>query len=523
MTHAHSLGTSAIRILHVAQGVFLLVPAMSILLLTVGHDEAWLLLTIRDMVEKGTYASGAFLGPLTTGGIYSLSQAAIARLLPNQVWIARTFSYVCWLLLYREVVKYTRSELEDPGARVVARTAFFAVPGGLTLTALAFGFVPALLVSVYALRLWDTTDDAHPFRYVWSGVFLGLAVATRVNFLVLLPALIFWTLLTKRTWRAVLPATLVAALAVLVSAASVWALSAFTPSSQQLLQETVRDTGFRSFAIDYVRLFWNWEVLNDHLFLPVAVAITGFGVYIHLSRDRLNDGWAVLLVGASIMLAAWLVLSPIPHLRYIWPALFVLFIYGGIALGRLYTWGAEHGNSSVTALALVVSATMLATGGGFALKQLAHGNSDLLSFEWSRESEQLRFRRFDHAQHQREFARHLRDKMPADEVIGVLFSSVTMRFLTGLECVGPVEWKAGLVDQERLPEYFVIDPLVGSYLYPDPNSPVFAEFVQNAEVVYRRGDYTLLRVSESETDYEAIFTSLYRGFPAVPPHGAAEG
>lgn len=490
--------------------LLLVFPLISIFLLTLGHDEAWLLQSIRNLVENGIYASGVYLGPLTTGGLYTIGQVVVGSIFPGKIIFARFFSYICLVLLYMEVLKCNRKSLGDDIAILLATSTFFMVPGVMVLTSQAFGFVPATLLSFYAVSTWNNSNGSKKKKIISTGILLGFACATRVNFFVLLPGFLLWVIVHKRNRKENFNEALtVVLIAILIIIIDLKIISFFSPDRDRLAAETLTNSGFNFYSLDYVKFLNKWHVLNEYISLPLAVFITAIA-FISWNGRELQE-LKVLLVTGWMMLFAWLFFSPIPHLRYIWPALFYIFIYGGQELGMLYVWANKKDNFILKRMIFIVSFSVLLTGGFFGVSQIAQGNSDLLSFEWSRESELLPFRRFRHIQDQNAIKKYIKTNVPENEVLGILYSSITMKYLTGHDYIGPLEWKAGLFSNAKLPDRLIIDPLIGSYLYPDPTD--WAYLIENSEIEYRSGDYYILKINRNNFQYDRIFECLSRGYP----------
>ena len=142
-----------------------------------------MLATVGNIISKGEYAAGAYAGPLTTGGVYALSQAVIGFFFPGNIFLARIFSYICLLLLFNEVRSILQRFFDDRVSGLIASTAFFAVPGALTLTVQAYGFLPAMLFCVYGIKQWKYAQTGSRLGLLWSGILLGIASATRMEFL----------------------------------------------------------------------------------------------------------------------------------------------------------------------------------------------------------------------------------------------------------------------------------------------------------------------------------------------------
>ena len=299
-------------------------------------------------------------------------------------------------------------------------------------------------------------------------------------------------------------------IAVVAFSLSVYALSLFSPNEAVLLAEAKGGTGFADIGFNYVKLFRKWEVLNGFLPVALAIAVSIVPYYACSNLFRFRQYLILALAAAWALLSFWLFLSPIPHLRYIWPALMVFFLILGICIGALYQAGTYRGIKWMRISALVITIALQCASVIAATRQIASGNSDILSWEWSRETELQPFSAFKQASMQRTFADYLVGNLPQDEQVGVLGACITLRYLTGLECVGFEEWKRGLVDLRKPPRFIVIDTMMGTYLYPD--SEAFSKLISNSEIVYSNGGYSLREVKDSFSMYDELFMNMSRGF-----------
>jgi len=133
----------------------------------------------------------------------------------------------------------------------------------------------------------------------------------------------------------------------------------------------------------------------------------------------------------------------------------------------LHAWGVAHHEPVARIASLVLALACLITGLGSTLRDLAQGEGNMLSWEWSRETPMDYFRRFQHLHDQRGAAQYLSEHASADETIGVLGLDTELKYLTGRRLISLQAlnkngtWK----DAQPLPRRLVLTPMVGSYMY----------------------------------------------------------
>ena len=104
------------------------------------------------------------------------------------------------------------------------------------------------------------------------------------------------------------------------------------------------------------------------------------------------------------------------------------------------------------------------------MRDLAHGESDFLTWEWSREAPIQVFRRFQYVKDQRAVARYLVEHARGDEDIGVVGRDRALHYLSGRRLVPLTNFVADgrWTDPRRLPRRLLVGPMVGTRLYFRP-------------------------------------------------------
>jgi hypothetical protein len=255
-------------------------------------------------------------------------------------------------------------------------------------------------------------------------------------------------------------------------------------------------TGMRAAVFDYPRLLNKW-VIGESFMSPALLVLATLIVWVTLrgSKNPASSASAVLIVSGWLLWLAWMTRSPLAHLRYLWPALACFAVVLGTGLARLHAWGVSRDEPAPRLAALVLALSCVVTGLGSTLRALAHGEGNILSWEWSRETPIDYFRRFQHLHDQRAAAQFLRDHANDDQTIGVLGLDMELRYLTGrrlipLKTLGDNNaWK----DPQHLPRRLVLTPMIGSYMYLTPAGYRWIE--ENCTLEAQFGHYCFYRVT----------------------------
>jgi hypothetical protein len=255
-------------------------------------------------------------------------------------------------------------------------------------------------------------------------------------------------------------------------------------------------TGATGAILDYPRLLNKWVIGESFMSPALLVLATLVGCVIIRRNDRRSSIVASILIPCGWLLwIAWLARSPIPHLRYLWPALACFAVVLGFGLAYLHEWGQAQRQPLARIAALTLALTCIGSGLGSTLRDLVHGEGNILSWEWSRETPADYYRRFQYVHDQRAAARYLRDQTTPNEDIGVVGLDMELRYLTGRRLI-PLQtlaqgnaWK----DPTHLPRRLMISPMVGSYLYLRPQGHRWIE--ENCTLEAQFGRYSFYRVT----------------------------
>ena len=124
-----------------------------------------------------------------------------------------------------------------------------------------------------------------------------------------------------------------------------------------------------------------------------------------------------LLSFAWLLWLVWMYQAPLPHLRYLWPALASFAILSGAALAWLHVGGAKREEASFRIPALLTALSCLVFFYGASLRAIVFGEGDLMSFEWAGRSALHHYDTFEYPRHQERMAAYLMKAVAEDEEV----------------------------------------------------------------------------------------------------------
>lgn len=432
----------------------------SAILMSLADDEAWILYGVQGLAERAEFAHRFGPGATTTGGLHSIVEMLLFRLAGNCVPVLRSFSIVCLVLMVREIFVWSRGAGFSAPAAWLAGTVLVAVPGTLTLAGSAYAAVPAALLTLAGIRRWDPlAAGASRRRWISAGL-LGLAAATRIQCILVFPALAVASIPRERLrgsqWRS---AGIALAFAGAIVVASYAGHVLLQVDSEKAVSVAGHAAGFgRSYALPFI--LRKWLSANQFLALPLLVGAS-FAAYWLVrvgfeSRERL---WG--LVGSGWLIwSSWTVFAPIPHLRYLWPGLAAFSCVLGFALGQLYERGVRDDQLGLRAGALLIGIACLVTGSITTARNLVVGDLNTVAWEW-RGIVDLGSAGSGHISEQAKMAEYLRG-LPADARVASLDYPVELEFLSGRP-IDRIQWYARgqRLAGQPLPGWILITPHLG--------------------------------------------------------------
>lgn len=474
--------------------LLLLISFVLIFLFTLSVDEAWLIDNFRDIYTKDTARLKIAPLSLTNGGIYVLVGIVLYSIFGLVIWPYRILSFLSLCVIIYILWIWSQERWKNQKTSLIVPAVFLGVWGTVELGALSLAEMPATLLLLLGLNfLMNSSESKHSFRSLLvSGIFFGFAASSRMNFVVIFPALFLEALFVQRNkYRVIGERLIICSIGILVLSICHLIVILISPESvTDLLSRSFRDSGLQGAWIDYPRILNKWVVANGFLPLYLMMAVSLFAIFDASSNSQL---FRILVIFGWVHWLSWLFRAPIPHLRYFWPTLMAFGITGGFALGDLYrraqNTSLKGWNTGI--LLVVLGFSIMGMINGF--RSLLIGDSNIISWEWSRESPLSTFRWIRYKPNQDKMAAYLKKTVESQE-IGILGMDLGMGILSGIDII-PLSHhvEEGHWTSDPLPRKILISPLIGHYLYMDPGFWNWAEKNLQKEVQF--GHYVLYKVS----------------------------
>ena len=476
--------------------VFLLLFLAAAKLLTVEADEAWNLLSTMHAFGISLPPTDAILSPvLTSGGVHFLIHGLLARI-TDSMFAHRLVSLVFAIALLATAYRALR-QMDRPKPVALAGTALFAaVPGFLFQAGLATAEIIATYFTILGCLYWARRGQSSNLAALLSGLLFGLACATRVNCVVVLPAILIYALLAgdvslTRLGRVLL--TIGTAGATMLLAIAVYFIAAQASSGSEVGHFFLGATGVTA-PKSPTHVVWAF-VISDRV-MPIWL-IAAIGAAYVVSTSEGGDGAtgaqsskvsALLLLVGLAGLAAWIAKAPIPHVRYLWPAVPCLWLAGIIQLTQPAIT-AQRGLRALPFHLLILAACgariaadslSLANGESLTLVYQANGMSPL----------QLPNGSFHAARDQRALAAFVASQASDARFYGLIPANSYPLTLLGRRAIPPVQTMGSAG-----PRFLIVNPADVSVWHPD------AAFVQwmraSTTPAFVSGDFAAFRVKDS--------------------------
>lgn len=334
----------------------------TIFTMTVEYDEAWIAASTIRLINGDLYPEVVTV--FTTGGLYTLVVGAASALGLPPIIVARLLAFASLAGVFVIIHRLAKNWFDLNEERRLVLLMAIAAPGTLTLGAMGYGIVPAMLAFLCAVLAWESYPDKTLKRIALTGLFLGLAMATRLTFVPVLPVFLIWSAANLQSPKANVAAggasAVLALLILIVCLAIQFELSnkgalPFDQAVANNLSSTGAGAGMPTAA-----RFLSF-IVKGTLFVPISLVL----LVIAIAWGRRFEAdpapapyetFVQILTLAGLAVAGfWVLKSPFQHVRYIWPAVFLFYLGGGIYLaelvGRLLRDGAKQ--QAVLACAIV--------------------------------------------------------------------------------------------------------------------------------------------------------------------------
>jgi hypothetical protein len=473
---------------------FLAVFGTAASLLTVEADEAWILLSTMNAFGIALPPSEALASPtLTSGGIHLLIHGALAWIGSNMI-VHRLVSLLCALLLLVTVFMVLK-RLNRPTPIALAATALFAaVPGFIFQASLATAEIIATLLLFWGCLHWVRRGQSSYLHALSSGFLIGLACSTRVNCVVALPAILIYAIFAGSDWRRRLVPTVLtmaSALATLGVAMGLYYLAAHTGSGSEAQSFFLSSSGVEGVKSP-THLLWAF-VISDRI-MPIWLMAAIGGAYLmsvaapdsHRHQESTRLSAIFLLIGLG-GIAAWVAKAPIPHVRYLWPAVPCLWFAGIVQLTQLFV--VRRAKYEALALHLLILA---ACGTRLAADALIVANGESLTLVYQANGMApyaLPTGSFHAAHDQRALAAFLAGQPPDARFYAAIPASAFPIILLSKRTIARVETMSS-----SGPRYVVMSPGDLTVWHPDA---AFIQWIRTStEPAFVSGDFAAFRVKD---------------------------
>lgn len=498
LSYQQLLEQSLTRLLFVFLGCFVLITFLGIFLITLGFDEAWILSGIRDIVFRSNPFAVAPV--ISSGGFYAFVHIVITFFAANTLWIHRAFPFLCFLILCVSIVYYFGAYFHTRFCGYLVLASFLGAPGTTLLASSAYANIPVYLLVLLTIVLWHVLRDRYWTRGITCGVLAGIAAATRPNELVLLPSIVLWALFQKENKKSEVAISIVCAVVgAIVFASCVIALWMLTPEATQINTSHVASgAGLSNALFDYPRTLNRWIISQHYLPLFIIMLSTVIGQVVYKEENNKRSSWPILILFAWAAWGAWMLQTPIPHLRYLWSSLASFMLILGLGIGKIYQLGVTKDNTKYRIIAIILALACITTELGNGIRNLVYGDSNNISFEWAGQAPLDYYRRFQAIEDQREAAKYVRERSTPNEEIAVLGLDYEIQYLTGKRIVSITNLVRDNLPSHSYPKRFFIPPMAGNFTYLNPDTFVWIE--HNCELEKQIGRYSFYRVKDKFPD-----------------------
>lgn len=474
---------------------FVLTFCAGVFVLTLEPDESWILFSTMKAFGIPLPPTSAVDNPvLTSGGLHLVLHGLIAQVAGTNISVHRLASIIVTLVLLGIVFQIIEHQVKDRVLAAAGTALFATAPGFLLQSSLATAEIMATTIFLVAVLYWVHLGGRSVAMAIIGGVIFGLACATRMTCLSMLPAILVWSIFAHRVWSARLfyPVLGVAiALFVYVAFVLVY-FNLFNDSvwSMGVMKNALASGITRPYEGLIMRL--NYLATGDSIIPVIAIVALGAWLISQLGNrdvcpETLNLCSFLFLAGSAGWLA-WVIKSPIPHIRYLWPAIPMLWLaailLGLSALSKIK----QQKTVMIVHLALII---MCASQGLLNLRMLAVGDSLALVYEAARRSELGTPKQFLLARiHQNEMAKILEGlPLSANIYAYVEPAAYPMTYISG-RTVKSLRHAF----KESTEDYLLVLPSDNSIWLPKWD--LIGWIQNNTTLAERRGEYKLYKIRE---------------------------
>ena len=518
---------AAAAALRVGLLVWALLAVAAVFVMTLGTDEAWVLNGLRSVLHPQVEHLSTEL-IVTSGGPFALVNVLLESAAGSRVWLHRLVSLACLGGAFVLVLRHGGEVRTPASARWAMAAPLVAVPGAAEVGTAALGTSMGLCLMLAALTLWASTRAALGWRVAGGGLLYGLAAAARFDLVLVGPAVLLASSvrltgerhvelrLNRGAWAFV-------AIGITLFLLNQWLMGLSANAMAGI--EVSAATGLDPWSLNYPKQLNQWFTLTT--FAPLAwLAVMTISAFWWPQATAATRGAnptdaprfeTLLAVTGAVLLAAWLVRAPIPHLRYAFPALFCFAALAAFGLRGLLVRALASGSTRHVLLCHCAALACVLGSIGTTTRSLVMSDSDYASWEWTHEMPFDYFRRFEARQHQQDAAAFLRDQLPADARI---YSHVpyALRYLTHRPVVAidkVLVTNAADAAATHAQRYLVLTPAIGTYFSMRPESAMWV--LAQAPLIKQIGRYSIYKLpagTDADLSHLQLSRSSYDGHPA---------
>jgi hypothetical protein len=454
---------------------------------TIEADESWILMsTMKAFGIKVVETSALDYPVATSGGIHLVINGILASLNSDILihrFVSVLFSLATLYLTYIAI----NYHLKDKIIAAAGMAAFATCPGFLLQSAMATAEIVATTIFIMATLFWTRFGARSVYFAILGGVLFGLACATRMTCLAMLPTILIWSFLVHRGLAARLLYPIMAtAVAVVVFTACVSAhFHAFGDVPwDQFLARMSSATGVGG-SFKGVLGVLNYLLVSDGIF-PLLGMIGLVGWYISQieSTDdaELMPLCGFLLIAGFCAWGAWVLNAPIAHIRYLWPAIPMLWL-AAILLGLTRLKRVKNPITHLSFHLTIISFCLVQ--GLFNIRTLAVGESLTVLYEFTRTSPlAIPQKNFAARNHQDAIARAVRDLPASGNVYALGPGSYPITYASG-RTIKPLRTARIFSDSD----FLIILPSDRNIWVPSWDRIVWLH--ENTLLLERHGEYAL--------------------------------
>ena len=416
-----------------------IVAVLGVFLFTVGTDEAWIQLLVRGLARgKGYGADSTAYVVHTTGGIFTVVTAFLQWLSGESIWFVRSAAVVTFLGFLFLIDRWAQLFGATSTTRYYATAAFLIVPGTFLLSSSIYGAIITSFLAILAIMAWGHMSQPLP-RAIVTGLLMGAAIAVRMNtvFVFCVPVVSVLFESRKRKDEAI-SAVIAVVTGLVFYGIQKYILFAITATED--LPGVITDNTTQGvlppifqaplYAISIITR--NYTIGEKYFPTVLRVLITCLWIWQRpsVSYKKAIDG---LLIFAWLLYLSWVAVTPIPHLRYLFPSSAAFGIAGGLVLVTIVERAESLKLLVTTVLVVLLLGSYVRVADEFMV-----GEYDLISWNWNGRSRRSELKSLRASQFERKTVNYIKTEIPEEDTIATIGFNTSLAFLTKRD-IRPIE------------------------------------------------------------------------------------